>query len=142
MQERDFELKYEDNNHGGVESDCKLDIEFKRSGVKALIQLSRIRNMSNEFVLTGTKGWIKIKSWGNSFQTSDRNVEKFITDKYPAAELKQQSFEDLFSMQVDSWLESIQNNTTPVIDAESVLPSIRMIEQAYLNRQQIIYEWN
>ena len=138
----DYELQYEDDNHGGVEADCRLNVEFKETGTKAEIKLSRIRNMPNEFVLTGKKGWIKLKPYANLFESSDRNIEKYIYNHFSSVSLKQQSFEDLFEEQVLSWLSAIKQGSKPVIDAESVLQSIRMIEQSYLHRKQIEYVWN
>jgi len=48
----------------------------------------------------------------------------------------------LFTEQVQSWLLAIEQGTKPEIDAESVLPSIRMIEQSYKLRRQMEYAWN
>ena len=94
------------------------------------------------FFLKGTKGWIKLKPYGNVFESSDRRIEKYIYEKYPVEELKQQAFLDLFTEQVQSWLSAIEQGTKPEIDAESVLPSIRMIEQSYKLRRQMEYAWN
>lgn len=135
-----FSVAYEDDNHGGVEADCRLDVEFA-NGVRAKVALSRIRKMPNEFVLTGSRGWIKLKPYGNVFEASSRSIQKYIHSIYNAAELKQQTFNDLFTEQVQSWLVSAETHSSPVIDAESVLPSIRMIEKAYQARKQMIYEW-
>lgn len=138
----DYELQYEDDNHGGVEADCSLNVEFKKGGTRAEIKLSRIRNMPNEFIIKGTKGWIKLKPYGNHFEGSSRNIERYIYNLYSSASLKEQSFDDLFEEQVLNWLSAIEKASKPVIDAESVLPSIRMIEQSYLHRKQIEYAWN
>ena len=140
--DKNFKLDYKDDNHGGVEADCSLSVDYFESSVKAEIKLSRIRNMPNEFIVTGTKGWIKLKPYANIFQSSGPAIDKYIYHLYPAKELKRQSFEDLFYEQVKSWLSSVEEGTAPVTDAESVLPSIRMIEQAYKNRKQMIYAWN
>ncbi len=142
VENRDFELEYEDDSHGGVEADCRLSVNFMNTSVKAEVKLSRIRNMSNEFILTGTKGWIKLKPWGNVFEASDRRIEKYIYRQYTREELKKQSFIDLFTEQVKNWLFAIEHGSAPVIDAESVLPSIRMIEQGYQHRRQLKYAWN
>ena len=141
VNDNNFSVEYEDDNHGGVEADCKLAVEFIETGIKAEVTLSRVRNMPNEFVLKGSRGWIKLKPYGNIFETSDRSIGKYVHNIYSTAELKQQTFDDLFTEQVQSWLKSAKNQTSPVIDAGSVQPSIRMIEQAYYQRKQLVYEW-
>ena len=138
----EYELHYEDDNHGGVEADCSLAVHFKKSGIHAHIKLSRIRTLSNEYILKGTKGWIKLKPYGNVFETSGRSIEKYIYNQYSSTELKNQGIEDLFYEQVTSWLSAIELGSKPAIDAESVLPSVRLIEQCYLHRQQIEYAWD
>jgi len=138
----EYELHYEDDNHGGVEADCSLVIDFKKPDVRTQVKLSRIRNMANEFLISGTKGWIKLKPYGNVFESSGRSIDKYIYNQYSSAELKQQSFEDLFEAQIMSWLSAIEKGLKPVIAAESVLPSVRIIEQCYLNRRQMEYTWN
>lgn len=138
----EYELQYEDDNHGGMEADCSLTVDFKKSGIHALIKLSRIRTMPNEYFLKGTKGWIKLKPFGNVFETSDRSIEKYIHNQYSSVGLKKQGIEDLFYEQVTGWLSAIELGSKPAIDAESVLPSIRLIEQCYLNRKQMEYAWN
>lgn len=142
VQDEDYLLQYNDDNHGGVEADCSLGIDFNKTGVKARVNLSRIRRMPDVFFLKGTKGWIKLKPYGNVFESSDRRIEKYIYEQYPVEELKQQAFLDLFTEQVQSWLSAIEQGTKPEIDAESVLPSIRMIEQSYKLRRQMEYAWN
>jgi len=142
VQDEDYSLQYSDDNHGGVEADCNLVIDFNKKGIKATINLSRIRRMPDMFFLKGTKGWIRMKPYGNVFESSDRGIEKYIYDQYSAEELKQQSFIDLFTEQVQSWLLTIEQGANPEIDAESVLPSIRMIEQSYKLRRQMEYAWN
>ena len=140
--DKNFELEYEDDNYGGVDADCRLAVNFIDKAVKAEVKLSRIRNMPNEFILTGAKGWIKLKPYANIFESSNRTIDKYIYNLYSAADLKQQSFEDLFAEQVKSWQQAIEQDSEPVVSAESVLPSIRMIEQGYKNRRQLNYAWN
>jgi predicted dehydrogenase len=142
IQDNDFELQYTDDNHGGVDADCELRVDFKSKNVKAEVKLSRIRNMPNEFLLSGTRGRIKLKPWQNVFETSDRRIEKYIYAQYPLNELKQQTFEDLFTEQVNAWVEAIQKDTKPPVDAESVLTSIIMLEQGYKTRRPTSYAWN
>ncbi len=140
--DNNFELEYEDDNQGGVDTDCSLDVSFINKSVKANVKLSRIRNMPNEFILTGTKGWIKLKPYANMFESSGRGIDNYIYSLYTGEELKRQRFEDLFFEQVQSWLLSAEKGSTPVISAESVLPSIRMLEQGYKHRRQLNNAWN
>ena len=139
---QECEIQYEDDNQGGVEADCAINIDFKKTGIHAKIKLSRIRNMANEFIINGTKGRIKLKPYGNIFESSGRSIDKYIYNQYSSADLKQQGFIDLFEEQIKSWLLAIESGSDPLIDAESVLPSVRIIEQCYLNRRQMEYTWN
>jgi predicted dehydrogenase len=138
----DFSLRYQDDNRGGVEADCRLEMELNKGSVNALVELSRIRKMANEFTIKGSRGWITLKPYGNLFESSGRAIDKYIYQQYSAIELKEQKFEDLFSEQVQSWLKSIETGAEPVITAQSVLPSIRMIEQAYQHRHPLVHDWN
>lgn len=134
-------LRYQDDNRGGVETEAHLEVQFLKSDIRASVRLSRIRKMPNEYLLQGTKGWIKLKPYGNIFETSDRKTDQFIFNQYSKQELRQQSFEDIFSEQVTCWLSAMEKKELPVVQTESVLPSIRMIETAYKSRTEINYAW-
>lgn len=136
-----FELKYEDDNRGGVETEAFLSIQFLNKQVMATVGLSRIRKLTNEFKLQGTKGWIKVKPYGNRFEASDRKIEKYIYSLYSARELQQQTFEDLFTEQVSSWLNALIQKDAPAVPVETVLPSIGIIEQAYRIRKELPCVW-
>jgi predicted dehydrogenase len=141
MQDEVEHLQYADDNKGGVETDCELSFRFKTSGAEAKIGLSRIRNLQNEYLLKGEKGWIMVKPFGNVFETSDTGLTKQIFKIHTNNELTNQTIYNVFDEQVRAWLQAIKNNSKPAIDAESVLPSIQLIEHCYKERKGRSYPW-
>jgi predicted dehydrogenase len=141
MQDDTEHLQYADDNRGGVETDCELLFRFKSSGAKTKIELTRIRNLQNEYLLKGEKGWIMIKPFGNGFESSDPALTKQIFNIYNKDNLKNQTIYNVFDEQVRSWLHSIKEGTKPSVDAASVLPSIQLIEKCYKERTYRSYPW-
>ena len=142
MQDTPVDIKYKDDYKGGVETDCELSFRFKNSGTKAEVCLTRIRNLSNEYKITGEKGWIMVRPFGNLFETSDSSITKQLYTIYPEAELKNQTIHDVFDEQVKSWLQAISTGSQPLVNAESVLPSIQLIENCYRERTDKSYPWD
>lgn len=135
-------IRYKDDNKGGVETDCELAFTFMNSGIKADVGLTRIRNMPNEFKITGEKGSIIVKPFGNIFETSDPGIKNQIYNFFSEKELAGQTIQDVFYDQVESWMKSIETGLKPAVDAESVLPSIQLIESCYNERTDMSYPWN
>jgi predicted dehydrogenase len=52
-------ITYEDDALGGVEANCRLQLEFA-AGFSGEVKLSRDWNFANRYVIEGTKGWL---SW-------------------------------------------------------------------------------
>jgi len=142
MQDIPVSIIYKDDNKGGVETDAELSFKFKNSGAKAEVCLTRIRNLSNEYKITGEKGWIMVRPSGNLFETSGSSITKQIYNIYPEAELKNQTIHDVFDEQVKSWLQAISAGTQSPVSAESVLPSIQLIENCYSERIDKSYPWD
>ena len=136
------EIKYSDDNKGGVETDCELSFRFKNTDVRADVALTRIRNLPNSYKLVGEKGWISVKPFGNLFETSGADIKKQIYGFYSEKELSEQTIHDVFYDQVKSWLESGNNGLKPTVEAESVLPSIQLIESCYNKRTDKSYPWD
>ena len=141
IQEEAEHLLYSDDYKGGVETDCELSFRFKNSGTKVKVLLSRIRNLQNEYLLRGEKGWIMVKPFGNIFKTSDPGITKHFFKIYNNDELKSQTIYNVFDEQIRYWLQAIKINSRPIVDAESVLPSIQLIENCYKKRKDKSYPW-
>jgi predicted dehydrogenase len=141
MQDEAVDISYADDYCGGVETDCELEFRFKNSGVHTRVTLTRIRNMSNEYRITGEKGWLLIKPFGNMFETSDAKISKQIYAVHSDLELRSQTINDVFDEQVRTWIRCIESGTSSPVSAASVLPSIRLIENCYKNRKAKVYPW-
>jgi predicted dehydrogenase len=141
MQDEPAEIRYSDDDSGGVETDCTLNFIFKQSGIKTKVELTRIRNMPNEYRITGDKGWLMIKPFGNMFTASDSKISKQVNAVYSDLELRTQTIHDVFDEQVNTWINCISSGQASPVNAASVLPSIQLIETCYNNRKRKIYPW-
>lgn len=51
-----------DDARGGLDSNCEIDLAYD-GGLEGRVELSRTRNLRNEFVLTGERGSLEVELW-------------------------------------------------------------------------------
>jgi predicted dehydrogenase/nucleoside-diphosphate-sugar epimerase len=135
--------RYRDNSAGGVESDCRIDLEFRVAGknVEAAIELSRTRELKNTLGITCEKGTIELRlderqrvslhPRGLHLHDSLGGVEREFELGLGFKEDPGIPWPEAFRLVVDDFLEAIRERRAPVLTARSALPSLRLIDECY-----------
>lgn len=133
---------YRDDSADGVEADCELIASFVQ-GARAIscrVAMSRIRTLRNTIRLTFERGFIELDA--NSPEVCSLRVD----DWRQSAALRAACGDSVpptayFTRQLEDLTQAIQRGTRPVNDAESNLPTVRLIEQCYEARMPLSHAW-
>ena len=129
-------LEYHDDNRGGVEADCCLDLVLK-SGAKGTIRMSRLRQLSNRIVVIGEKGQVAMELGSGEVRLSDLDGNPIFFGHADAAESV--STIDLFTEQYSALYNAIASNISSapgIVTGSDCLDSIRLIQTCYERRQE------
>lgn len=147
-------FSYRDNAHGGIESDCEIDVCIKsqEEKIEGKIELARTRNIGNFIRVLCDDAILE-------FQVNDRfNIKVFpkideLDDFYAGQRVKYfgiLSWEDkneneswfaTFARQYDDWLKAITEKREPILSGRSGLVTVKFIEDCYANPQKIDEPW-
>lgn len=132
-------IKYQDDNFGGVEAECCLELRFGRS-VKGSIKLSRLAKLQNKYTLVFKNGTLTFQLYDpsgvcNTIQIHRRGKE---TQLKPKQNLL---FHDYFRQQLEAFFRSIKTGIPSTISADSIIPSIRLIEECYEKATRLALPW-
>lgn len=135
------DTSYEDDAMGGIEVNCRLRCRFA-SGFSGQVRLSRDSNLANRYTLHGTRGWL---SW--QANETNRLEAGFGASAYTlSAALEQASspaadFERCFIDQICNVIAAMRRTEPVRVPAAEVLPSLRLIDHCYAQRQAMPMPW-
>jgi predicted dehydrogenase/nucleoside-diphosphate-sugar epimerase len=132
-------ISYQDDNFGGVESECQLDMSFKNS-VTGSVRLSRLRKLSNTYKLIFEHGSASYQTYDPSgichtIVLNDRGRKKLI--KYDGL----MTYQDYFEVQMKSFYNTIRKDTQSRVDGHLITPSIQLIEDCYKIAKRLEQPW-
>lgn len=132
-------VRYEDDNFGGVEADAR--IEMMVGLTKVSVKLSRLATLKNRCRLSFRDRTVTVGP--EDFDTvwldraDYRNSRKKTSLKGPV----RGSLQTYFERMVDDFVRSIRNYGQPFVPGDSVLPSLKLIEQCYAAAERIRLPW-
>lgn len=133
---------YRDDSSAGVEADCELRASFVQ-GARAIacrVAMSRIRNLRNTIRLIFEKGTIECGA--NAPDVCSLRVEDWRqADALRAACGDPALPTAYFTRQLEDFARAIERGERPLNDAESNLPTVRLIEQCYAARAPLAHAW-
>ncbi|MCS6926699.1 MAG: Gfo/Idh/MocA family oxidoreductase [Candidatus Binatia bacterium] len=142
------EIRYQDDAMGGVEVNCRLQLRFSR-GLRGEIRLSREWPLLNEYVIRGTKGWIR---W--EVNEADRVQiglagSRYILDaalyegdeKQPALLRPAENFHRSFIAQLRNVVAAVRGHEPLCVSGEEGLRSVALIEHCYRHRTCMSMPW-
>jgi predicted dehydrogenase len=137
---------YEDNAHGGVESDCVLHLSLAWRGrtIPVRVELSRTRRLRNTFQVLAAHGWIETpvnvphQAWLSDRRLGD--AAPMALDLRPGAAADHQHA-TYFVRQLQDFCAAVRTGTTPRNAAATALPVVRLIEQCYAARAPLAEPW-
>lgn len=136
-------FQYFDDNFGGVEADCHIDLTME-SGANGIVELSRTRNLRNTAIIEGEKGIIEVHLRQNMASIYLKEDDIGLSGNCysnTTSSLSQYQFTDLFRYQLDNWISAIKREQKPIVTPEEARSSISFIESCYLNRKNIELPW-
>lgn len=140
----DYEsLNYFDDNMGGVEADCEIHVKMK-NGIKGFVDLSRTRNLRNTIVIKSKKAIVEVHVYRPQISIQPQGLQNKIAGYVVGsdrAELKAQSAGELFTAQLENWVDAIQNKQQPWVNGKEAQKSVALIEACYQNRKPLEEPW-
>ena len=135
-------LSYRDDSLGGVECEALVEIELE-NGATGMVELSRSRTLRNTAIITGSRGSIEVSLHRNALiSVSPADLAKFKVDGRTAARMPNERLhEDMFERELEDWLRSIRTGNKPFVPGASAAVAIRLIDNAYRNRQPLRRPW-
>lgn len=143
---------YRDNNKGGIETDCELNmtLQFNNAAVPARIELSRTRDLRNTFELVFEHGTLSFPA--NSFSDisvhdqrlypSGAKANKMLHIHATGGGAAAIDLEYYFLEQMKDFLSAIGDGHEVLNSGASVLPGIGVIEKCYLQRMDMEEPWH
>lgn len=141
------QITYEDDAMGGIEANCRIGVRFA-SGLSGEIRLSRDWPLANQYIITGTKGWLRWQvneadkihvGVNRSRYALDAQLQDSVNqlpEAVPAAD-----FHQSFSDQLRHVVAAIRSGGQPRISAAEGLQSLILLERCYRNRKMIDMPW-
>jgi predicted dehydrogenase/nucleoside-diphosphate-sugar epimerase len=137
-------LEYHDNSRGGIESDCRVKLRLTTAGmrpVEGAVELSRTRNLRNSYRVHFERGTIELHC-GERYRVQVRPQGASLVDVQSAKPRESEILAgwkgedeapwfEAFRAQLDDWLGAIRTGARPVLDGETVLPSLKLIRDSY-----------
>ncbi len=135
------EVEYADDSAGGVEADCCLNLSLQ-SGAQGVVELSRIRGMRNTAIIRGRCLTIEVHLHVNRLRVRATGTDIDLTGELVReTHSSPQYYPQLVAEQLQQWVDAIRAGCEPHVPAPAALPSIRLIEQCYARRQQLMHPW-
>ena len=145
-------VQYADNAGSGVETDCSIELGLSRHGsfVPAHVELSRMRTLANTIRVEGTDGsieWafgersrLRFSTTGTYIDAATASVREPVVEARWRDDVEQFGYEG-FRAQIDDFVDAIHGVSLAQLTAESVLPSVALIEECYAKRTPMVEPW-
>jgi predicted dehydrogenase len=131
-------VRYQDDNFGGVEADCAVEMYVRQT--KVSVKLSRLAGLKNRCRLSFRDATVTVGP--EDFDTvwvHRTGAEK--GRKTPVRGPARGSLQLYFQRMISDFVRSLLSNTLPTVGGASVLPSIKLIEQCYTNARRVRLPW-
>jgi len=129
-------INYVDDNFGGVEAEAELEMCFPKN-IHVSVKLSRLRKLRNVMRIKMEKGEITVKTYEpNIIVITDNNLkETFISAPIKHTESW------CYKLMLDDFINSVINKSLLSINPIDILPSIKLIDQCYLESKHFDFSW-
>lgn len=132
--------RYEDNERGGIETDCLLNASLRTAhgSVPFRLELSRTRELRGSVRVTCEEAVLELpRANFTEILVHPRKRSSSATPiEFKAAWPGQSSFigYEAFRREFDDWLQAAATGREPVLSGRSVVPAVKLIEDAYASR--------
>jgi nucleoside-diphosphate-sugar epimerase/predicted dehydrogenase len=133
-------LTYCDDNQGGVEADCILEVRLP-SGGGGRIEISRTRQLRNSARIGGTRGFVEVHLHKNEVLGGSPETLDFAHDGVGPRQLVPQFAADLVEAELMDFKSTILEPDWVGVPGSDGLPSVELIERCYAIRQPLLDPW-
>lgn len=136
-------FQYCDDNYGGIEADCRLEVEMK-SGVKGVVELSRTRDLPNTVIIEGSTAILTANLVTNSVEMvyGKGNVALSGAVNFPhSARPPEKTAGDLIVAVYEDFYRAIRHGQLAAVPAAEGKRSVELIERCYANRRLWELPW-
>lgn len=137
LQEYPTTVTYEDDNWGGVEAECRMQLGFRSA--EGSIRLSRLKE-ANRYRLTFEQGTVEFRPYDPSGICNVITLERDGRAQQLRAE-QPRRYPAYFREQLLTFVDAVQRGAAPPVSGESVLPSIKLIEECYRGATRLKAPW-
>jgi predicted dehydrogenase len=133
-------VEYRDDDRGGVEADCELDLELA-NGARGTVELSRTRELRNTWLLEGERGTLEVERRFASIlelRLTGEPVElegRLVQDGKPEDPL------GCFHRQWRDFVEAVADQRPSATPGEEGRRAVALIEQARTSRRPLAFAW-
>jgi len=137
---RSFE--YFDDNCGGVEADCRIQLEMT-SGATGIVELSRTRQLRNTAIIEGELATLEV-SWADVRLTPRPDILTLsgIVKSVSRSGNDVQEYLEVMADSLTDWVDAIRTNRPPAVTGAEGMRSVALIENCYKQRQPLELAWN
>lgn len=134
-------LRYYDDDMGGVEADCLLEIEMA-AGMSGTIELSRTRDLRNTWIIRGERGILEVGTAPNaSIQLQLDGQTTTLTGVATQGGVPDDRFVYIFGRQFDDFCQAVKTGGQPLISGREGRRVIDLMETCYAHRQPLPQPW-
>jgi predicted dehydrogenase len=135
-------VEYYDDAVGGVEANCELHLRLK-CGASGVVELSRMRNLSNTCIIHGTRGTLEVGIWdfNPSIRLKIKNQDFVLDGQIKRDNESDKNFIDVFRRQLDDFADDIVNHREPFISGQEGKRAIELIAACYASKQLLKQQW-
>jgi predicted dehydrogenase len=136
-------LKYKDDNLGGVEANCVLELTMnhENNSFSGRIELSRERNLRNSYRIFGTHGWLEY-SLDNTERINlhlEGKSKRYLKEDKPSVQTKDVLY--YFAEQLRDFGRVVAHLKDPHVDGGLAYEGIKLMEACYSHRKTIDMPW-
>ncbi len=137
----DFEsVEYRDDDRGGVEADCELDLVL-RSGGRGKVEMSRTRELRNTWILEGEKGTLEVeRRFASSFELRLDGEVVSLEGRFAKAGRPEDPLE-CFRRQWDDFVDAIVSRRPSWTPGEEGRRAVALIEACRASRRPLALAW-
>ncbi len=140
----DFErVEYRDDDHGGVEADCELELALT-SGARGRIEMSRTRELRNTWILSGDQGTIEVeRSFAATLRLELGGEIAGLEGRFkrPAGNGEPEDPLDCFRLQLADFADAIVSGRPPSTPGDEGRRVVALIEACRAQRQPLAHPW-
>ena len=141
-------LSYEDDAEGGIETDCKLQLAFSPQDstqtIPCTLRLSRIRKIGGSLTIHCEQASINVSvgeryaiTVSKPLRGESSPLETSIVD----CKSKNEDWYEAFAKEFDDFAYAIIGEKKAFLDASTVLPAMKLIDQCYKTKVLKQFEW-